>query len=590
MQNLNWREVVKLATPYKKEILLGQLVALIAVIISLPIPLLFPYLIDEVLLNKPASLVHSIDTFFTIEKPYFYIIVVLVVTLFLRLFFFLLNLFQIKLFTTISKNIVHTIRKSLLEHLKKVSVSEYEVLGSGGVSAKMVTDINTIDAFLGVSIGKFIVSVMSLIGIAVVLLMIDPELGLIILLVNPLVIGLTVFLGKKVRELKRTENKKIEIFQNNLSEMLDLFVEIRTHNKETHYIGKILDDANEVKRSAIAHEWKSHGAQQLSGLVFFFGLEVLRALSMIMVLLSGLSIGDMVAVLGYIWFMFNPLQEVLLILFGYANSTAALERLDTLLTLKKEPQYTNTYNPFTKSVTNAITLKDISFSYDKNEVISHLDMHIQKGKTTAILGHSGSGKTTLAHIILGLYSPNSGTILIDDIDSKEIGLGIIRQNIALVLQQPKMFNDTLRQNLTLGESFCEDELWHILQEVQLGHIIENLSEGLDTQIGKDGIRLSGGERQRLSLARMLLRKPNVIIMDESTSALDVHTEANLFASLNQILAGKTVVIIAHRLSTVKHADYIYMMDKGAIVEEGDPEALLGEEGRYSAFVNRNLEG
>jgi ATP-binding cassette, subfamily C, bacterial len=590
MQNINWHTLLSELKPYKKEIITAQIIALLAVIISLPIPLLFPYLIDEVLLHQPGVLVASIDTFFQIKEEYLYILVVLSVTLFLRLLFFLLNLYQVKLFTTISKNLIFAIRERILNHLKIVSVSEYEALGSGGVSAKLVTDINTLDQFLGISIGKFIISVLSLIGIAIVLLMIDVQLGLIILVVNPLVISLTVFLGKKVRELKRKENSVIEKFQNNLSETLDLFIEIRTHNKENHYIDNINADALSIKKSATAYEWKSHGAQQLSSLFFFFGLEVLRALSMIMVLLSDLSIGDMVAVLGYIWFMFNPVQEILLILFSYANATTAMERLNKLLTLKTEPHYEMIKDPFKEKKTNSITLKNLSFSYLEQEVIHNLSLHMQKGKTTAILGKSGSGKTTLAHIILGLYTPQKGEIFIDDIPNTQIGVGLIRQNVALVLQHPRMFNDTLRANLTLGENFCDELLWKILEDVQLEDVAKNLTNGLETMIGKDGIRLSGGERQRLSLARMLLRDPNIIILDESTSALDVHTEANLFESLQRFLKGKTVIIIAHRLSTIKHADYIYMIDNGKLIEEGTPTQLLDQESRYSRFVHKNLEG
>ena len=563
MQNINWHTLLSELKPYKKEIITAQIIALLAVIISLPIPLLFPYLIDEVLLHQPGVLVASIDTFFQIKEEYLYILVVLSVTLFLRLLFFLLNLYQVKLFTTISKNLIFAIRERILNHLKIVSVSEYEALGSGGVSAKLVTDINTLDQFLGISIGKFIISVLSLIGIAIVLLMIDVQLGLIILVVNPLVISLTVFLGKKVRELKRKEN---------------------------HYIDNINADALSIKKSATAYEWKSHGAQQLSSLFFFFGLEVLRALSMIMVLLSDLSIGDMVAVLGYIWFMFNPVQEILLILFSYANATTAMERLNKLLTLKTEPHYEMIKDPFKEKKTNSITLKNLSFSYLEQEVIHNLSLHMQKGKTTAILGKSGSGKTTLAHIILGLYTPQKGEIFIDDIPNTQIGVGLIRQNVALVLQHPRMFNDTLRANLTLGENFCDELLWKILEDVQLEDVAKNLTNGLETMIGKDGIRLSGGERQRLSLARMLLRDPNIIILDESTSALDVHTEANLFESLQRFLKGKTVIIIAHRLSTIKHADYIYMIDNGKLIEEGTPTQLLDQESRYSRFVHKNLEG
>jgi len=584
MQQITWSALLNETKPYRSKIVIAQFVALLAVLVSLPIPLLFPLLIDQVILEKPAELVAVMQRLFDPSQPYYYILIILGVTLLLRMLYVVLNVVQLRLFIGLSKSIVFTIRKRLLSHLEKVSVSEYEALGGGGVSAKMVTDIDTVDAFIGVSISKFAVSIFSLFGIAAILLYINWKLGLIILVINPLVLLLTVFLGRRVRKLKATENQKVESFQNDLSETLDLFVQIRAFNQEKHYIKKMVANAKAIKEASTAFGWKSEAAGQLSGFVFLSGFEFFRATSMIMVLFSDLSLGQMFAVLGYLWFMVTPLQDFLQIIFSYQNANSALERLNALLALKQEPQYEHKHNPFKESETNTLRLEHVSFSYGDKEVLHDISMEIPKGKTVALLGSSGSGKSTLAQIILGLYSHQKGAVYVDEIPIEEIGLDLLRDNIALVLQAPRMFNDTLRQNLTLGREVDDEALYRALNIAQFDTVLDKLDKGLETMIGKEGVRLSGGERQRLAIARMLVHRQNLVILDESTSALDVHTEKNLFTSLSSFLEGKSILIIAHRLSSVEHADYIYVMHEGRIVESGRPETLMKTEGHYHQFV------
>ena len=585
MQQITWSSLIDATKPYRSKIIVAQIVAFFAVLVSLPIPLLFPLLIDQIILNKPAELVGIIERLFDPSQAYYYILIILVVTLILRLLYVVLNVIQLRLFIGLSKSIIYSIRKRLLEHLEKVSVSEYEALGGGGVSAKMVTDIDTVDAFIGVSISKFAVSVFSLVGIAFILLYVNWILGLIILIINPLVLFVTVLLGRRVRKLKATENKRVESFQNELSETLDLFVQIRAFNQEKHYIKKMVANAKAIKVASTAFGWKSEAAGQLSGFVFLSGFEFFRATSMIMVLFSNLSLGEMFAVLGYLWFMVTPLQDFLQIIFSYQNANSALERLNALLALKQEPQYEHKHNPFEGSEANTLRLEDVSFSYAKKEVLHNISLTIPKGKTVALLGSSGSGKSTLAQIILGLYANEKGTVYVDDIPINEIGLDLLRDNIALVLQSPRMFNDTLRQNLTLGREIDDDALFKALSIAQFDTVLEKLEDGLETMIGKEGVRLSGGERQRLAIARMLVHRPNLVILDESTSALDVHTEKNLFTSLSDFLVGKSILIIAHRLSSVEHADYIYVLNEGHIVEFGTPSELMNREGHYKKFVD-----
>lgn len=572
---------------YKKELILANVIAFLAVVVHTPVPLLMPILVDEVLLQKRDFFTTTIDTFLGAENPaYIYILIALLIVVLLRVLFFLLNYMQTKLFTIVSKNIAFKIRESVLEHLSRVSMNQFEFFGSGKVASLMVTDVETIDNFLGVFVSRLIISLLTIIGVGAVLLMIHWQLALFILILNPMVVLITTKMAKKVAKLKKEQNSAFELFQESLLEALDMFVQIRATNKERLFFDRVQESAKRIKESSIIFGYKSDGANRLSFLIFLSGFELFRAASIFVVAYSDLSIGLMLAIFGYLWVMMPPIQDILNIQYSYHNAQKALDRINEILSLKTEERGLHVKNPFVKNSTNAIALKGVSFSYDgEKKILEEIDMHIPKGSKIAIIGASGSGKTTLAHLLVGLYPLTQGDILVDGISTREIGLDVVRDNVFLVLQNPQLFNASMAQNLMIDEKTDKELVKKALHIAQLESFVNELPEGLNTQIGKHGIKLSGGQRQRLSIARMVLQNPNVVVLDESTSALDVHTEAKLFSELEAYLEGKTTIIIAHRLSTIKKADYIYVLEKGKMLESGTQEALMREEG---AFFNYKL--
>lgn len=572
---------------YKKELILANVIAFLAVVVHTPVPLLMPILVDEVLLQKRDFFTTTIDTFLGGENPaYIYILIALLIVVLLRVLFFLLNYMQTKLFTIVSKNIAFKIRESVLEHLSRVSMNQFEFFGSGKVASLMVTDVETIDNFLGVFVSRLIISLLTIIGVGAVLLMIHWQLALFILILNPMVVLITTKMAKKVAKLKKEQNSAFELFQESLLEALDMFVQIRATNKERLFFDRVQESAKRIKESSIIFGYKSDGANRLSFLIFLSGFELFRAASIFVVAYSDLSIGLMLAIFGYLWVMMPPIQDILNIQYSYHNAQKALDRINEILSLKTEERGLHVKNPFVKNSTNAIALKGVSFSYDgEKKILEEIDMHIPKGSKIAIIGASGSGKTTLAHLLVGLYPLTQGDILVDGISTREIGLDVVRDNVFLVLQNPQLFNASMAQNLMIDEKTDKELVKKALHIAQLENFVNELPEGLNTQIGKHGIKLSGGQRQRLSIARMVLQNPNVVVLDESTSALDVHTEAKLFSELEAYLEGKTTIIIAHRLSTIKKADYIYVLEKGKILESGTQEVLMREEG---AFFNYKL--
>ena len=511
-QVYNWKYILNIASEHKREIIYANIIAILATLASVPLPLLMPLLVDEVLLNKPAIVVATINTNTpdAWHGPTLYISVILILTLCLRLTALVLNVWQSRQFTIIAKDVIFRIRYYLLSHLQKVSMSEYETLGSGTVASYLVTDLQTIDEFVGSTVSRLLVAVLTVIGVAVILLWIHWQLALLILFVNPVVIYFTMVLGKHVKELKKQENSAFAIFQQSLVETLDSIHQIRASNRERHYIMQIIDQAKAVKEHGTAYAWKSDAANRLSFMIFLFGFDFFRAVAMLMVVFSGLSIGLMFAVFGYLWFMMGPVQEILNIQYA-----------------------------------------------------------------------SGGGKSTLVQVLIGLYSARTGMIYYDGVPVSDIGLDVIRENVATVLQHPALFNDSIRTNLTMGRELDNDRLWHALEIAQLKGTVEEMQNGLDTIVGRQGIRLSGGQRQRLAIARMVLSEPKVVILDEATSALDAETEYQLHAALSDFLKDRTTLIVAHRLSAIKQASHVYVFEAGVISEQGSHRELLSQDGLYS---------
>ncbi len=585
----SWSEVVDMVFQHRSELVKANIIAILGTIITVPIPLLIPLLVDEVLLDKPGPSVPFMNSLFpeSWHSPLLYILVILLLTMLMRLASLVLGVWQMRQFTIISKDVTFRIRRSLLQRLERVSMAEYETLGSGTVASHLVTDIDAVDSFLGVATSKFLVAVLSIVGTAAVLLWMHWQLAIFILLLNPVVIWITTVFGHRVKVLKRKENSAYQAFQESLAETLDAIQQIRASNREKHYIQRIIDKADHIRQHSAAFTWKSDAAQRLSFTTILFGFDFFRALSMVMVLFSGLSIGEMLAVYAYLWFMMAPLQEILAIQYSYNAAKAALERINQLIQIDLEPRYPHQANPFENNSTTDLRLENICFRYgDGPLVLDNLSLTIKAGEKIALVGASGGGKTTLVQIILGLYPPESGTIFFNDIPVTEIGMDKVRENVATVLQQPALFNDTVRMNLTLGKPYSDEKLWRALEIAQLDETIRDLELRMDTRVGRDGIRLSGGQRQRLAIARMVLTNPKLVILDEATSALDTTTEQHLHEALQRFLKGRTTLIIAHRLSAVKQADRALVFEDGKIIEQGSHDELINNQGLYASLYGR----
>ncbi len=570
----------------KPALVYGQIITIIAILVSVPIPLLLPVMVDEVLLDKPATIVNAIDFFLDGTTAFYYIAIVTFGVIFLRFTYYFLTVIITKIFTKIAKHVTFMIRKRLLEHLQIASMNEYETLGSGAITSNLVTDVNTLDAFIISGTSKLISSILTLVAVAIVMIAIDPVLGVLILVVQPVIMLMSKKMSSIVGKLKSEENAAISDFQEDVGETLELFGQIKASNQENYFFSRATDLAKNVQSASNQYSYKNVAYEKLSYTIFLVMFEFIRAAGLLLVAYSDLSVGMMFAMFGYIWFIMTPVQDMLSIQYSYSAAKAALERINKILLLKTEANGSRRLED--KDV--QISLKNVNFSYVQGkEILKDVTLEISAGCKIALIGASGSGKTTLAQLISGFYEKSGGALTYNGVPMEELEKSSLRERIFLVLQMPILFNSTLRFNVTMGdENISDEEIYKALSVAQLDDMVDAMDEKLDTIVGRHGIRLSGGQRQRLSIARMIIADPSVIIFDESTSALDVHTEATLQAGLQTLLKDKTVITIAHRLSTVKNADLIYVLEDGKIVQRGTHEELEDEEGHYNEFVKRQL--
>ncbi len=592
-QVFTWASIFKMALDHKKNFVLANIISVITTLMSLPIPLIIPSLINEVLLKQPGFFTRALSHIVSVPliTPALILITAFALVMILRLSTEILTVLQSREFKIISKDVVLKIRMKLLTHLTNISIKEYETLGSGKLASYYIKDLDTIDEFIGSSVSKTVIALLALIGVTIVLFVINWKIALFILLFNPLSLLLTAKFSKKLKELKAQQNSAFELFQDAFTETVDAIIQLRADNQESNFIQKLLSKAREVKNRSIAYEWKTEIVSDFSGMLLFIGVDLYYLLAMTLILLNDFTIGMMIALLQYVFQVQWYMTLVVAMQSKFYAADSALTRINQILQLETEPHYPEKTNPFHEQEAITIDIKNLSFAYKPNTMIlADVNMHIDPYKKIGIVGTSGAGKSTLIQALLGFYPIAGGEITINGVNIFDIGFDLIRDNISTVLQSPILFNDTIRNNLTFDSQASDDELWIALEKTQLKPLIESYEHQLDTQIGKRGVRFSGGQRQRLAIARMLLRQPKIVILDEATSALDLNTEHALFESISDFLRSRTTIIISHRLSSIMDSDIIYVMNQGLIAEQGTHGELLLLKGiYYSLFTLQKYE-
>lgn len=588
-----WSSILKMALEHKKNFALTNIVAVVKTLLYLPVPLIIPSLINEVLLKQPGFFTKILSRVLpeNLITPGLILITAFTLVLTLRVFVGILGVLQEREFKIISKDVVLCMRTKLLLHLNKISMKEYETLGSGKLASFYIKDLDTIDEFIGTTVSVSVTAMLALIGVIIVLFVINWQIALFILLFNPLSLILTAKFSKKLKELKTRQNKAFELFQEAFIETIDAITQIRADNKESGFIQKLIGKAQQVRDDSIAYEWKTEIVSDFSVMLLFIGVDLYYIFAMTLILLNEFTIGMMIALLQYIFQVQWYMTVLVDMQSKFYAADSALTRINEVMQFETEPEYIEKINPFMDRQDITIDIKHLSFAYGPEKpILTDISMLIEPNKRVGIVGTSGSGKSTLIQALLGFYPITSGEITINSASIYDVGFDRIRENISTVLQSPVIFNDTIRNNVTQDKSITDKQIWKALEMAQLKPLIKSYELQLDTQVGKRGIRLSGGQRQRLAIARMLLHDAKVVILDEATSALDLQTEHDLFQSIQDFLASKTTVIITHRLSTIMESDIIYVMNNGQIAEQGTHDNLMKQQGiYYSLFILQQFE-
>ena len=551
-----------------------NLYGILATVLLLPVPMLIPLLIDELLLQHPGNL----STFFSrtlgLDRPGEMIIGVTLLVLILRLAAFAANTRKSFYSIRITQRIAYALRHRILRHLERLALDEYESLRSGGIASRTIQEVESVATFVSQAVGTAFSAGLMLLGIAGILLWMEWRLALAVFLLNPLFLGFSKIVGRQTARLLRRRHEAYQRYQELLTETLDLFVQVRAGNQERRFFDILLGRAREIRDHAARYGHRAATAHSASTLLTTGAVDLFRAFGIAAVVYSHLSIGMMIAFLFYLSAMTAPLNQLISLLITWRNIRPSLERINALLAMRQEPLYPQIADPFHGEKSVSVTVEDLRFAYPNGpEILRGVSLHIEKGEHIALIGPSGGGKSTIARLLVGFYPPGSGRILYGGVPIESIGLERVRTHVALMLQESLFFNETIRMNLTLYREIPEKRIYEALAMAQLAEFIAGLEKGLETPIGRNGIRLSGGQKQRLAIARLILSDPKVVIFDEATSALDSETEARLYRSLAPFLEGRTAIIVAHRESTMRQAKHIYRLEGGRVTARGSYASL-----------------
>ena len=477
-------------------------------------------------------------------------------------------------------------RRDLFAKYEKLPFSYFDKHKTGDLLSRLTHDLFDVSELAHHGPENVFLAVLMLLGSFIILSRINLTLTLIMFAVIPFIVLFTAVSRRRMRKAMRASRLKMSEINSTLENSITGIRETKSYVAEKHEMAKF-DKVN----SMFAH----HRSEAMFSLGFFDSImQFLSDLLYLVIIFVGgiflfngrINAGEFTAFVLYISMFLNPIHRFVSLFEQLQEGMSGFARFCDIL---DEPEEVDEGTVELNDVNGEIVFDNVSFSYsgeDGSSVISSLNLHVEAGKTLALVGPSGGGKTTLCSLIPRFYDVTDGRILLDGIDLRDLTLDSLRRNIGIVSQTVFLFDGTIRENITYGAGEVSDEeLIDAAKKANIHDFICTLKDGYDTEVGERGVRLSGGQRQRVAIARVFLKNPRLLILDEATSALDNATEMQIQSALTELSHGRTVIVVAHRLSTVKNADEIVVLDKNGIVERGTHEALIELDGEYKKLYD-----
>lgn len=574
MQDGNLKQLFKFATQNKTKAKRGIVYSILNKLFDLAPPVLIGIAIDIVVEGSESFLAS-----FGIQNRRDQLIVLAVLTFVIWSLESLFDYLSAVTWRGISQDIEHKLRSDTFQNVLSLDMTYFENKSSGRLMAILNDDVNQLERFLDTGANKLLQTATTVIVIGGTFLYISPTIALFAFIPIPIIIfgsfKFTTTIAKRYEKIRET----IETLNNSLSNSISGILNVKSFTREQVEYKRISTASNEVK-SANYHAIKLSAAFiPIIRVAILFGFTATLLIGGFLALEGEIKVAMYSVLLFITQRLLWPLTELGDTFDLYQRAMASFKRI---LNLKEEKPSIIDGNKDFESLQKGIVLNNAVFSYTQGfEVLKKINLNIESGKTTAIVGSTGSGKSTLIKLLLRLYDLDSGAINFDSTELKELKLESLRKNIGLVSQDVFLFEGTVFENIAYGNlEATEDEVWDAANQSEASDFINQLPNKENTIVGERGQKLSGGQRQRISIARAILKNPEILILDEATSAVDNETEAAIQRSLDMLKQNRTVVVIAHRLSTIRNADKIYVLENGEIVESGSHEELLENKNVY----------
>lgn len=570
----SYKRLLSYLKPYKKLLILSVFFMILVSLSNLVVPWIIKDVIDRVLEEKDLRMLYII-------------IVAILVTFFIRA---LTTFGHRYLMGYIGQAVIMDIRNALYRHLQRLSIAYYDRRRTGDIMSNLTNDISALQTAIVTDFISLVQESAIFIGSFGSMIYLQWKLTVLCLVIVPLVSYVIKFFGKKLHNSGKDVQESLADVTSMLQETIQGVRIVRSFNRGA-YEEKRFRKINQLSFAAAVR-----AIRQQSQMTPF--VEFLAAIAVCAIIWYGgvsvidgvMSTGELIAFLIYAINLANPTRRVAESVGNIQKSLAAAERVFSIL--DEQPEVQNKENAKDIEVGEGrVEARHVSFSYEEAKpVLTDLNFLAEAGQTIALVGPSGSGKTTIANLLPRFYDVTGGGIYIDGIDIREFTISSLREHIGLVPQDTLLFNTTIKENILYGKlGATDEEVWSAVKAANAEKFIRELPNGIETKVGDRGLVLSGGQRQRIAIARAILKDPAILILDEATSALDTESEKIVQDALEKLMVGRTSFVIAHRLSTVKNADQIFVLNNGHIEESGTHDELINKGGLYHELYTMSIK-